>query len=245
MGADTEHWTDYYAVTVDRPAWQTVRRAIESFRAEDEASGPPDAGPPAARFAVDLGCGAGRDARELLRAGWRVLAVDREPAARAALEAAVEQELRTRLEIHIEDLATVRVPTCELVNASLSLPFLTPDSFHATWSRIVAALGPGARFAAMLFGDHDESAADPTMTCLASRSGPGGSGRLRDRALVGRGGRPPDRPRRTTPLPPDRIRGPPDGPAGAPELHRLMSPPEPPSADLPRFVYQLPSLYRR
>lgn len=167
MGADTEHWTDYYAVTVDRPAWQTVRRAIENFRAEDEASGPPDGRAPATRFAVDLGCGAGRDARELLRAGWRVLAVDREPAARVALETAVERELRARLEIHIEDLATVRVPRCALVNASLSLPFLAPDSFHATWGRIVAALGPGARFTAMLFGDHDESAADPTMTCLA------------------------------------------------------------------------------
>ncbi|MFI5258353.1 MAG: methyltransferase domain-containing protein [Candidatus Limnocylindrales bacterium] len=161
MGADTEHWADYYAVTVERPAWQTVRLAIDKFRTED-ASLPA----PAARFAVDLGCGAGRDARELLRAGWRVLAVDREPAAQTALEGAVEENLRARLQIQIEDLASVRVPPCELVNASLSLPFLAQDAFRATWGRIAAALGPGARFAAMLFGDHDESASDPTMTCL-------------------------------------------------------------------------------
>lgn len=165
MGADSEHWADYYAVTVERPAWSTVRKAIELFRADDGA-GRPGAGPPASRFAVDLGCGAGRDARELLRGGWRVLAVDREEAARAAMEAAVEADLRPRLEIRIEDLATVRVPPCDLVNASLSLPFLAPDAFARTWGSIMAALGPGARFAAMLFGDHDESAADPTMTCL-------------------------------------------------------------------------------
>jgi tellurite methyltransferase len=174
MGADSEHWSDYYAVTVDRPPWETVRLAIRSFREEDEAevSAPPASTARAAavgngsadhsaHFAVDLGCGAGRDARELLRAGWRVLAVDREPAAREALEAAVEPGLRPRLQIHIEDLATVAIPPCDLVNASLCLPFLAPDAFHPTWRRIVAALQPGARFAAMLFGDRDESAPDP------------------------------------------------------------------------------------
>ncbi len=174
MGADSEHWAKYYVVTVERPAWQTVRFAIERFRCEDEvAPGPAADGPtgpvattPLPRFAVDLGCGAGRDARELLRAGWRVLAVDREPAAQTALEAAVEPDLRLRLQIHIEDLASVAIPACNLVNASLSLPFLAPRAFHPTWQRIVAALAPGGRFAAMLFGDLDESASDPSMTCL-------------------------------------------------------------------------------
>ena len=169
MGADSEHWSDYYAVTVDRPPWETVRLAIRKFREEDEAtiSGSPSApGATTPRFGVDLGCGAGRDARELLRAGWRVLAVDREPAARVALEAAVELQFRPRLRIHIEDLATVAIPPCDLVNASLCLPFLAPDEFHPTWRRIMEALQPGARFAAMLFGDRDESAPDPSMTCL-------------------------------------------------------------------------------
>jgi len=169
MSADSEHWADYYAVTVERPAWRTVRLAIDKFRREDEAAVGPDArdaNPPARRFAVDLGCGAGRDTRELLRAGWRVLAVDREPAARTTLETAVEADLRAHLQIRIQDLATVRVPRCDLVNASLCLPFLAPAAFHPTWDRIIAAIGPGARFAAMLFGDHDESASDPEMTCL-------------------------------------------------------------------------------
>jgi SAM-dependent methyltransferase len=173
MGADSEHWVDYYAVTLERPAWQTTRLAIERFRADDDAArlaadGPdvPPAAGPLPRFAVDLGCGAGRDARELLRAGWRVLAVDREPAAETTLEAAVEAVLRPHLEIRIEDLATVAIPPCDLVNASLCLPFLAEPAYQATWGRIVAALAPGCRFAAMLFGDHDESASDPDMTCL-------------------------------------------------------------------------------
>jgi SAM-dependent methyltransferase len=154
---DSEYWGRYYAVTLERPAWLTVRRAIELFGADG-------VGPP--RFAVDLGCGAGRDTRELLGAGWRVLAIDREPGAIEALEAATAPHLRARLESRVADLADAAVPACDLVNASLSLPFLAPKAFDRTWRRITDALPVGGRFAAMLFGDHDGSADDPDMTCL-------------------------------------------------------------------------------
>lgn len=167
MTVDSEYWSRYYEVTAERPAWQTVRIAIARFKSEDEASalqGRKRCHPE--RLAVDLGCGAGRDTRELLRARWRVIAVDREPAALQTLVAAAGPELGARLETRAEDLATVEIPPCDLVNASLCLPFLAPEAFAATWRRIVAALAPGARFSVMLFGDRDESASDATMTCL-------------------------------------------------------------------------------
>lgn len=154
---DSDYWTRYYAVTGERPAWQTVRRAIELFATEAS---------PRPRFAVDLGCGAGRDTRELLNAGWHVLAIDREVAAIAAVEKANAKHRRASLEARVADLAAVDVPACDLVNASLSLPFLPPDAFWRTWQRILAALPVGGRFAAMLFGDGDGSASDPLMTCL-------------------------------------------------------------------------------
>ena len=154
---DAEFWGRYYEVTVDRPAWQTVRLAIAQFAVEDGVV-------TRRRFAVDLGCGAGRDARDLLRAGWTVLAIDREPGAIDALKRATSADLRPALRTRVGDLATVEIPTCDLVNASLSLPFLEPVAFWIAWDRILAALPTGGRLAAMLFGDRDEDAADPTMT---------------------------------------------------------------------------------
>jgi SAM-dependent methyltransferase len=159
---DSDYWARYYAVTVDRPSWDTVRLAIARFAAED-------ADRPRSRYAVDLGCGAGRDARELLRAGWHVLAIDREQGAVEALKAATSPDLRPALETRVADLATVEVPACDLVNASLSLPFLPEDQFWKTWERVLAAVGVGGRVAAMLFGDRDGSAADPSMTCPPPR----------------------------------------------------------------------------
>lgn len=153
-----DDWPAYYEVTVGRPAWSTTTVAIELFAAEDGAVSRP-------RLAVDLGCGAGRDSRELLRAGWHVLAVDREPKAIDALLAVTERKDRPRLETRIADLAGFRIPPCDLVIANLSLQFLGCDAYTGAWAAIRSALRPGDRIAAMVFGDRDEAASDTTMTC--------------------------------------------------------------------------------
>lgn len=158
---DSEYWARYYEVTVERPPWATVRKAIELFAAEDAA-----AGAHSPRFAVDLGCGAGRDSRELLRAGWRVLSMDREQHGLDVLRAAAGPELGARLETRQGEFASFQVPRCDLVNASLCLPFVDPPVFEAMWARIVGALPAGGRFSAMVFGDHDDSAGEDGVTCL-------------------------------------------------------------------------------
>ena len=152
------HWPDYYAATVDRPAWGTTIDAAERFAAQVGPEAPP-------LLAVDLGCGAGRDTRELLRRGWRVLAVDREAAAIEAVVAATPERDRPRLEGLVADLATVELPSCDLVLASVSLQFLTEPEYDAAFERITAALRPGGRFAGLLYGDRDEAASDPAYTC--------------------------------------------------------------------------------
>jgi len=154
-GTDT-HWPDYYEITAERPSWTTTTTAAEAFGEHPEQS---------PRFAVDLGCGAGRDSRELLRRGWRVLATDMTPEGIETLRNLTPEVHLGRLETHVSGLAEFEIPLCDLVNANLILPFLPAHDYAATWERIRAAIPVGGRFAGMLFGDKDQAADDPGATC--------------------------------------------------------------------------------
>jgi SAM-dependent methyltransferase len=153
------HWPDYYHVTAERPAWSTLTRAADAFG---------DFDPEAPPLAVDLGCGAGRDSRELLRRGWRVVSVDMTPEGIAMLRALTPEAHQERLDAHVADVAEFKIPACDLLNANLVLPFLAAAAYAATWGRIRASLGRGGRFSGMLFGDRDEAVDDPDMTCASA-----------------------------------------------------------------------------
>ncbi len=154
--ASETHWPDYYDVTAERPSWTTTKTAAEAFGAH-----PPE-GP---RFAVDLGCGAGRDSRELLRRGWRVLATDMTPEGPETLWRLTPEADRERLETEVSTLQAFEIPACDLVNANLILPFQPAHDYAATWARILAAIPVGGRFSGMLFAENDDAADDPGMTC--------------------------------------------------------------------------------
>ncbi len=155
-----EDWPAYYRVTVDRPPWENLLFAVERFDGDDR-------NPPEPRLAVDLGCGAGRDVRGLLDRGWRVLAVDREPAAIETLLENTPSPDRARLETCVADLETVEIPSADLVNANVSLQHIRRERFEAALLRILEAVGVGVRFAAMIYGDRDQAAAEPEYACVS------------------------------------------------------------------------------
>lgn len=152
-------WASYYAGTKGRPPRETLLFALDMFDTEP---------PPArrARFAVDLGCGTGRDTVELLRRGWRVLAIDAEPGAVATLRARPDLPRGARLEARIARFEETAWPKADLVNASFALPLCPPPLFPALWRRVVASLRQGGRFACQLYGDRDDWARDPGVTHL-------------------------------------------------------------------------------
>ena len=73
----TENWESYYEKTGTRPPRDTLLFALDRFETELSATD--------RRFAIDLGCGNGRDTIELLRRSWHVLAIDAEESAIAGL----------------------------------------------------------------------------------------------------------------------------------------------------------------
>lgn len=160
-------WPAYFDAVRGNPPRDTLLDALDRFDAEGSHPSPP-------RLAIDLGCGAGRDTFELLRRGWRVLAVDgeRDGLDRLERDPSLSPDLRARLTTVHATFQTVDLPSlapegADLVNASFSLPFCPEPAFPRLWDGILAVLGrtaargrPG-RFCGQFFGDHDEWAGIP------------------------------------------------------------------------------------
>jgi membrane dipeptidase len=148
LGSTWRRWGRYFDAAGDDPR-PTLLEAL------DRSSSP--------GLAVDLGAGTGRDTAELLRRGWRVIAIDRESEAidrLLALVGGASPALETRI-ARFEDATW---PACDLLNASYALPFCAPSEFDAVWKRIVDSVRPGGRFCGQLFGVHDEWAGSGLVT---------------------------------------------------------------------------------
>ena len=150
----TDGWGPYYDAAKSGTPRSTLLQALDLF----------DSQPADGRFAVDLGCGEGRDTVELLRRGWRVLAIDAETEAISRLRARPEAARSDLLETEVASFEEADWPEPALVNASYALPFCLPAAFPAVWAHVVESLPPGGRFCGQLFGDRDEWASDPELT---------------------------------------------------------------------------------
>jgi SAM-dependent methyltransferase len=144
------NWEAYYQRREGQPPRATLLKALQRFSMPGTA--------------VDLGCGSGLDTLALLRQGWRVLASDSEAQALLWLDKIVPNEVRDRLEVRQAMFETIDLPACDLVNASVSLPFCAPEQFDGLWGKIVTALGQNGRFAGHFFGDRDSWSDNPHMT---------------------------------------------------------------------------------
>jgi SAM-dependent methyltransferase len=158
--AAVRDWPGYYRVMLGKPPRETLVEALDRFDREGSAAA--DGG----RRAVDLGCGEGRDTLELLRRGWRVLAIDDHPEAARLLAGRVPVDQRPRLEMRTAPFHAMDWSGVDLVNASFALPFCAPGLFPALWSAIVGSIRPGGRFAGQFFGDRDSWAELPDRTHL-------------------------------------------------------------------------------
>lgn len=149
-------WAAYYQQLRDRPPRRTLLKALDLF-----GSTPVDA------LAVDLGCGDGRDVVELLRRGWRVVAVDSEPEALRQLAARnlPGADRITPINARFEE---VPLPLgVQLVNSSFAMPLCEPEAFHTLWARIREALPAGGRFSGQWYGVRDSWHGRPGMTFLS------------------------------------------------------------------------------
>jgi tellurite methyltransferase len=134
-----ERWREFVRNTAGAPPWPQLERAAELF------TDPGDA--------LDVGAGAGRDTRYLLRRGWRVTAVDASPSAAAALR---RLPLQDKLRVIVSAAEDFQPATYDLVNAQFSLPFIVRSRFDATVQRLRDSVRLRGVMAATFFGGNDE-----------------------------------------------------------------------------------------
>jgi tellurite methyltransferase len=142
-------WTGFYDATGDEPR-ATLLDALDRF----EQPG----------LAVDLGSGTGRDTAELVRRGWRVIAIDGEPESMVRLAARRDLD-HSQVTAEVARFEQATWPAVDLVNSSFSLPFVPVEDFGEVWRKIVDSLRPGGRFCGHLFGDRDTWASQG-VTCF-------------------------------------------------------------------------------
>ncbi|RAU18507.1 class I SAM-dependent methyltransferase [Nitrincola tibetensis] len=107
------------------------------------------------KVAVDVGCGAGRDALFLAESGFRVHAYDKSDAAIARLEDVCSRHLNQRLFAQVSRFDRFEYPKSSLVSACSSLFFCPPDQFERAWQNITQSLVPGGVFCGHFMGPND------------------------------------------------------------------------------------------
>lgn len=143
-------WEDYFKAIAGLPPRETLVMAADRFdaeRREDVASGQ--------LLAIDLGCGDGRDTVELLRRGWRVIAMDSNEVGIRRLMERAEVDWMPRLEARVASYEDAPLVPADLINASFSIPHIEPSEFPKLWTKIASAIKPGGRFAGQFFGVND------------------------------------------------------------------------------------------
>lgn len=149
-------WNAYYKVISGRPPRKTLLKALSLLKLEKYTNKVP--------FAIDLGCGEGRDTVELLRQGYKVLAIDAEPKAIDRLLKRSDINT-TSLETQVIRFERLDFPAqVDLINASFCLPFCQASELPILWQKIIAALRPGGIFSGHLFGDRDSWTIYPNFT---------------------------------------------------------------------------------
>jgi tellurite methyltransferase len=103
--------------------------------------------------ALDLGCGAGRDARYLLDHGFHVTAVDIAP---EAAEYINKLEPSENIKFVNSGFIDFDYQQYDLVNARYTLPFNSAADIPQVINKIIGSLNPNGIFVGQLFGPNDE-----------------------------------------------------------------------------------------
>lgn len=137
-------WQSYYKDKLKQPARQFVIDALALLPKSDES-----------RIALDLGSGVGHETLLLLKEGFHVIAIDNQQQALNIMLSRPELKpylpyVKT-LTTAFENIDFSLLPNVDLVIASFSLPFCSPNQFNRLFADITQKLKPNGYFIGNFF----------------------------------------------------------------------------------------------
>lgn len=112
---------------------------------------------------IDLGCGAGRDSKFLIKNGWKVIAIDKEDTEKM-IRSSLQEEEQNYLKFIKQDFENnIILQSCNLLVANSSLSFCNRKNFDYLWKKIVDSISKDGYFVGNFFGINDSWANRPNM----------------------------------------------------------------------------------
>lgn len=87
------------------------------------------------KYAIDLGCGTGRDTIYLIKNGWKVLAIDRENTSEIVSNKLNNEEL-DNFSFECQKFENIELKKNNLLVANFSIPFCNKHYFKEFWNKI-------------------------------------------------------------------------------------------------------------
>lgn len=106
------------------------------------------------KYAIDLGCGAGRDTKYLIKKGWKVLAIDKEDTSEIISRKLNNDELE-KFNFKCQNFENIELEKNDLLVANFSIPFCNKDYFNEFWNKISNCINLNGYFVGNFFGLND------------------------------------------------------------------------------------------